>query len=202
MNTSVPMTDTQGHLLRRPLVANLMERRGDALVVCGLGSPTYDVSAAGEHPGTFYFWGAMGLTTAAGLGLAMARPERRVVVVTGDGDMMMGIGSLATIAGVAPKNLAILVLDNQSFGETGKQTGLTAGRCDIAAMASGAGFDHAMTLENAGDVDDLADLLFVREGPVMAVARVALSDDPKSIPVLDGTYLAQRFRGDLGLPPF
>ncbi len=196
------MTDPEGRLLRRPLVAHLMHRRGDALVVCGLGSPTYDVSAAGEHPGTFYFWGAMGLTTSAGLGLAMAQPERRIVVVTGDGDMMMGIGSLATIAGVAPRNLAILVLDNQSFGETGKQTGLTAGRCDIAAMALGAGFDHAVTFTDAGSIDDLANLLFDREGPVMAVARVALSDDPKSIPVLDGTHLAQRFRGDLELPPF
>ena len=202
MSESASMTDADGHLLRRPLVAHLMNRRGDALVACGLGSPTYDVSAAGDHPGTFYFWGAMGLTAATGLGLAMAQPERRVVVVTGDGDMMMGIGSLATIAGVAPKNLAILVLDNQSFGETGKQTGLTAGRCDIAAMARGAGFDHANTFSEPGDVDDLVEWLFEREGPVMAVARIALSDDPKSIPVLDGTYLAQNFRGDLGLPPF
>ncbi len=194
--------DNEGRMLRRPLVADMMSRRGDALVVTGLGSPTYDVSAAGEHPGTFYFWGGMGLTAAAGLGLAMARPDRRVVVVTGDGDMMMGIGSLATIAGVAPSNIAILVLDNQSFGETGKQTGLTAGRCDIAAVAEGMGFRNAMTVATPDGYDGLAELLFEKDGPNMGVARVALSDDPKSIPELDGAYLAQRFRADLGLPPF
>ena len=202
MSPEKNLVDSEGRMLRRPLVAEMMNRRGDTLVVTGLGSPTYDVSAAGDHPGTFYFWGGMGLTAAAGLGLAMAQPDRRVVVVTGDGDMMMGIGSLATIAGVAPSNLAILVLDNQSFGETGKQTGLTAGKCDIATVAKGMGFLNAITVENPDGFDDLAALLYDSNGPNMGVARVALSDDPKSIPELDGAYLAQSFRADLELPPF
>lgn len=202
MSGDEDLVNKDGRLLRRPLVADMMRRRGNALVVTGLGSPTYDVSAAGDHPGTFYFWGGMGLTAAAGLGLAMAQPERRVVIVTGDGDMMMGIGSLATIAGVAPSNLAILVLDNQSFGETGRQTGLTAGSCDIAAVAEGMGFRNAITITTPDGYNNLAELLFDSAGPNIGVARVALSDDPKSIPELDGAYLAQRFRSDLGLPPF
>ena len=150
----------------------------------------------------FIFGAAWASPRPPGLGLAMAQPDRRVVVVTGDGDMMMGIGSLATIAGVAPSNLAILVLDNQSFGETGKQTGLTAGKCDIAAVAKGMGFRNAITVATPDGYDDLSELLFDGDGPNIGVARVALSEDPKSIPELDGAHLAQRFRADLQLPPF
>ena len=106
---------------RRDLVRQLLVDRGDLLVVCGLGSATYDVAAAGDHPLNFYLWGAMGGTAMIGLGLALARPDRRVAVVTGDGDMLMGIGSLATIGVKAPKNLAIVVLDNAHYGETGMQ---------------------------------------------------------------------------------
>ncbi len=120
---------------RREFVKQLLCDRGDLLVVPGLGSATYDVAAAGDHPLNFYLWGAMGGTAMIGLGLALARPDRRVVAIPGDGDMLMGIGSLATIGVKQPANLAIVVLDNARYGETGMQPSATAQGIDLVAMA-------------------------------------------------------------------
>ena len=117
---------------RRELVRQLLIDRGDLLVVSGLGSATYDTAAAGDHPLNFYLWGAMGGTAMIGLGLALAQPERRIAVLTGDGDMLMGLGSLATIGVKQPNNLAIVVLDNAHYGETGMQETHTAHGIDLA----------------------------------------------------------------------
>jgi thiamine pyrophosphate-dependent acetolactate synthase large subunit-like protein len=125
---------------RRELVRELLVDRGDLLVVSGLGSATYDVAAAGDHPLNFYLWGAMGGTAMIGLGLALAQPDRRVAVLTGDGDMLMGIGSLATIGVKQPKNLAIVVLDNAHYGETGMQASHTTAGIDLVAVALGCRF--------------------------------------------------------------
>lgn len=189
--------DAGGRLKRRPLVARVMAARGGALVVTGLGAPTYDVAAAGEDDRNFHFWGAMGLAASTGLGLAMARPGHRVLVVTGDGEMMMGLGSLATIANVAPSNLGILVLDNQSFGETGEQTGLTAGPTDIAAMATGAGIADAGHIEAEDQVEEMIEALYGRSGPVLRVARIAPGEDPKVLPEWDGATQVRTFRQTL-----
>src|SRR5271154_856287 len=113
-------------LNRRDFVQRLMADRGDLLVVSGLGSATYDVAAAGDHPLNFYLWGAMGGTAMIGLGLALAQPGRRIAVLTGDGDMLMGIGSLATIGVKQPNNLVVVVLDNAHYGETGMQPSHTS----------------------------------------------------------------------------
>ncbi len=188
------ITDRDGVLLRRPLVAAILAHRNDALLVTGLGNATYDAAAAGDRDDTFYFWGAMGLTAATGLGLAMAQPDRRVAVITGDGDMMMGIGSLATIANQAPVNLGILVLDNHMFGETGNQRSLSAGRTSIAGMARGAGFTEVTEIDGADGLDRAIDMLFRRPGPALCVAHVAVSEDERVLPSLDGAYLARRFR--------
>ena len=196
MSTGSPI-DAEGRLKRRPLVARVMAARGGALVVTGLGAPTYDVAAAGEDGRNFHFWGAMGLAASAGLGLAMARPETRVLVVTGDGEMMMGVGSLATIANVSPSNLGILVLDNQSFGETGEQTGLTAGPTDIAAMANGAGIADAGHIEAEDQVEEMVEALYGHPGPVLRVARIAPGEDPKVLPEWDGATQVRTFRQTL-----
>src|ERR1700690_568179 len=108
-------------LLRRVVVARILADRGDILVVTGLGSPTYDCAAAGDHPLNFYLWGAMGSAATVGLGLALAQPQRRVLVITGDGELLMGLGALATIGAKKPANLAIAVIDNEHYGETGMQ---------------------------------------------------------------------------------
>jgi thiamine pyrophosphate-dependent acetolactate synthase large subunit-like protein len=133
-------------LERRKLVTDLLVDRRDLLVVCGLGSATYDVAAAGDHPLNLYLWGAMGGAAMIGLGLALAKPERRVAVITGDGEALMGLGALATIGVKRPGNLVIVVLDNGHYGETGMQASHTTGGTDLVAIAKGCGFVDALTL--------------------------------------------------------
>ena len=122
------------------MVARILKGRGDGLLITGLGSTTWDAAAVGDHAGNFYMWGGMGGAALIGLGLAMAQPGRRVLVLTGDGEMLMGIGALATIAVQRPGNLAIVVIDNQHYGETGMQETATGHGVDLAAMARGKGF--------------------------------------------------------------
>ena len=180
---------------RRELVSALMARREGALVVPGLGSPTWDCFAAGDQPEYLYSWGGMGLCLATALGLALARPERRVFALTGDGEMLMGLGSLAVVGAQAPENLGILVLDNESFGETGRQPGLTGGRAELCAMARGAGIAATLEVTSMDQTEALAELMFQRPGPTFAVAKIALTDEPWALPEKDGAVIARRFRG-------
>ena len=184
---------------RRPFMAELLKARGDTLVVPGLGSATWDCFAAGDSPDYLYSWGGMGLAVPTALGLALAQPDRRVLALTGDGELMMGIGSLAVVADQAPKNLAILVLDNESFGETGRQTGLTAGRTDLAVVARGFGVRSTMSVTTHGQVSELASFVFEWPGPVFALAKIALTEDPWALPEKDGAAIARRFKIALGL---
>jgi thiamine pyrophosphate-dependent acetolactate synthase large subunit-like protein len=193
------MSATPNKIARRALVADLLGRRGTALIVTGLGSPTWDCFAAGDSPEYLYSWGGMGLAVPTALGVALAQPDRRVVAITGDGEMMMGLGSLAVVGDQAPGNLAILVLDNEAFGETGRQRGLTAGRTDIAAAANAFGIARTMTVTEQGKVGELAELLFRTPGPVLAVAKIAISEDPWALPEKDGATIAQRFRAVVGV---
>src|SRR5207244_1191792 len=186
-------------IARRPFVAELLRHRGDALIVTGLGSPTWDCFAAGDSAEYLYSWGGMGLAVPTALGLALAQPTRRVVAITGDGEMMMGLGSLAVVGDQAPANLAVLVLDNEKFGETGRQRGLTAGRTAITAVAEACGFRATKTITEQGATAELAQLLFQRPGPVLGVAKIAVTEDPWALPEKDGATIAQRFRAALGL---
>jgi len=193
------MTDRPNKIARRPFVAELLRHRGNALIVTGLGSPTWDCFAAGDSPEYLYSWGGMGLAVPTALGLALAQPGRRVVAITGDGEMMMGLGSLGVVGDQAPNNLAVLVLDNEKFGETGRQRGLTAGRTDITAVAKGCGFRATMTVTEQGAAAELAQLLFKKPGPVLGVAKIAVTEDPWALPEKDGATIGHRFRTALGL---
>src|SRR5213595_742951 len=130
-------------LARRSAIARILADRGDMLVISGLGSPTYDCAAAGDHPLNFYLWGAMGSAVTVGLGLALAQPKRRVLVITGDGEMLMGLGALATIGVQQPANLTVVVIDNERYGETGMQQTHTAYGIDLAEVAAACKFRHA-----------------------------------------------------------
>ena len=141
-------------LERRDFVRRLLAERGDLLVVTGLGSPTYDVAAAGDHALNFYLWGAMGGAAMIGLGLALARPDRPVAVITGDGEMLMGLGSLATIAVKRPKNLSIVVLDNRRYGETGMQASHTEAGVDLVAMARACGIGPCLDVRDEAGLRD------------------------------------------------
>jgi len=184
-------------LERREFVRRLLVARGDLLVVSGLGSATYDVAAAGDHALNFYLWGAMGGTAMIGLGLALARPERQVAVITGDGDMLMGIGSLATIGVKQPRNLAIVVLDNRSYGETGMQPSHTAAGIDLVAMARACRFPQARAVSRLEEADDVRALLHAGEGPVFVSARIAPEETQRVLPLRDGHAIKQRFMAAL-----
>lgn len=184
---------------RRAFVSDLLANRDGALVVPGLGSATWDCFAAGDSPEYLYSWGGMGLAVPTALGLALAQPDKRILALTGDGEMMMGIGSLGVVADQAPSNLAILVLDNEHFGETGRQTGLTSSAANLIAIAKGFGIKQTMDVTDHGAVGDLAKFLFTTPGPVFATAKIAISEDPWMLPVKDGVAIARRFRTALGV---
>jgi thiamine pyrophosphate-dependent acetolactate synthase large subunit-like protein len=179
---------------RRKVVAALLADRGDALVVTGLGSPTYDTFAAGDHDLNFYLWGGMGGAAMVGLGLALAQPKRRVLVITGDGEMLMGLGSLATIAVEAPKNLAIAVIDNGHYGETGMQRAHTGRGVDIAGMAKAAGFKSSTTVRSMSGLQQWLAAFHRKPGPVFGDIKVSAAPAPMALPVRDGTAIKHRFR--------
>ena len=181
-------------LERRDVVTAILKDRGDALVVTGLGSPTYDAYAAGDHDLNFYLWGGMGGAAMAGLGLALAQPKRRVLVITGDGEMLMGLGSLATIAVEAPKNLAIAVIDNGHYGETGMQRAHTGRGVDIAGMAKAAGFKSSTTVRSMSGLQQWLAAFHRKPGPVFGDIKVSAAPAPMALPVRDGTAIKHRFR--------
>jgi thiamine pyrophosphate-dependent acetolactate synthase large subunit-like protein len=190
---------SEGTLDRRAVVAELLRDPGDLLVVTGLGSTTYDVGAAGDRPLNFYLWGAMGGAAMIGLGLALAQPSRRVLVITGDGEMLMGMGSLASIAARRPANLAVAVMDNGSFGETGQQRSHTALGADLAAVAAGCGWPVTCTIADMAAVAALRPRL--RQEPLFAVVRISSAEVPRHLPPRDGAYLTGRFRAALNVTP-
>lgn len=184
-------------LRRREVVTELLRGRGDTLVIAGLGAPAWDITHAGDHELNFPLWGAMGGAAMAGLGLALAQPKRKVLVLTGDGEMLMGLGALATIAVQAPRNLYLLVLDNERYGETGQQETHTGHGVDLAAMAKGAGFAHALGVRTRADLSRLKERIYSGEGTLFAQIKVDPERLPLVLPPRDGAYLKNRFRAAL-----
>jgi thiamine pyrophosphate-dependent acetolactate synthase large subunit-like protein len=172
---------------RRAAVATLLQGRGRLAIVSGLGSPTYDVAAAGENDLNFHLWGAMGGAAMLGLGIALARPDLPVGVITGDGEQLMGMGALATIALQKPANLTIIVIDNALYEETGGQASHTAGGTDLAAVARGCGIADARLVTEAADLPALRERLHAPTGgPALAVLKVAPGEAPRVLPSWDG----------------
>lgn len=186
---------------RREFVAALLAKLPDALVITGLGSPTYDVFAAGDRDRNFYLWGAMGGASIMGLGLAIAQPDQQVLVITGDGEQLMGLGGLSTIGAQQPKNLTIVVLDNGHFGETGMQRSHTSLGTDLAAVARACGIGNAFRVEDMSGVDRIAEAALARGGTCFAQVIVKADDLPRALPSRDGVHLKNRFRKELGLDP-
>lgn len=187
---------------RRAFVAALLATIPDALIVTGLGSASYDVFAAGDRDHNYYLWGAMGGACPLGLGLALAQPERSVVVVTGDGEQLMGVGSLASIAAKRPDNLSIIVLDNGHFGETGMQRSHASLGCDLVAVARGVGFSDARTVTGLADCAGIGETITARTGTLFVRALIARDEPARVLPPRDGPFVKNRFRGALGLKPF
>jgi thiamine pyrophosphate-dependent acetolactate synthase large subunit-like protein len=172
----------------------LLADRKDLLVVAGLGSTAWDITAAGDSPLNFPLWGAMGNAAMFGLGLALAQPNRRVLVLTGDGEMLMGMGSLATIGVQKPRNLSVVVIDNERYGETGMQATHTAAGVDLAKVAQGCGFRVARQIRNAAQLPALRAAIHRSSGPLFAQVKVVAEKIPLVLPPRDGALLKARFR--------
>jgi thiamine pyrophosphate-dependent acetolactate synthase large subunit-like protein len=181
-------------LHRREVVAELLAKRGDSLVIAGLGAPAWDITHAGDHDLNFPMWGAMGGAAMIGLGVALAQPKKKVLVLTGDGEMLMGLGALATIAVQKPRNLYIVVLDNERYGETGQQETHTGHGVDLAGMAQAAGFAHALAVHTQADVSRLKKRIYSGEGPLFAQVKVDPERLPLVLPPREGSLLKNRFR--------
>ncbi|SKA06545.1 Thiamine pyrophosphate enzyme, C-terminal TPP binding domain [Enhydrobacter aerosaccus] len=192
-------------LRRRPLVKKLLEGADDnLLVIAGLGSSNWDITEAGDRPLNMPLWGAMGATVCMGLGLALAQPTKRVLVITGDGDMLMGMGSLATVASQQPDNLAIVVLDNEKFGETGNQATHTSPRnngptesgagTDLSLIAKGCGITDSLIVRDEGEVLQLVKDARSKKGPVFRLVKVMVEKLEFVMPPQDGAHLKDRFR--------
>ena len=177
----------------------LRDQLTDEAVVASLGHPAYDLYAVGDRPENFYTWGSMGIASSIGLGLAMARPDRRVIVLDGDGSLLMNLGSLATVATVGPPNLTIVVWDNGEYGTTGGQPTATARGADLARAAAALGIPRVATVETPQALAAHVRAALGEGGPSVIVAKVRESA-PTTKPPLDCVFLKHRFMAAIGAP--
>jgi thiamine pyrophosphate-dependent acetolactate synthase large subunit-like protein len=189
---------SKGTLERRAAVAALLKDRGDLVVVTGLGSPSYDVFAAGDDARNYYLWAAMGSAATVGFGLAMAQRNRPVLVLTGDGEMLMGIGALATISQKLPPNLTIAVLDNGHYGETGMQQSHTGRGLEISKVAAACNFAWTGVVTDLGGVEALRGRIHAKSGTSLATLKIKADELPRALPPRDGVHVKNRFRAALG----
>jgi thiamine pyrophosphate-dependent acetolactate synthase large subunit-like protein len=189
-------------LERRSVVSTLLAERKDAIAVGGLGASTYDIAAAGDHDRNFYLWGAMGGAVMIGLGIALAQPDVPVVVITGDGEMLMGMGSLATVALQKPGNLTIVVLDNEVYGETGGQASHTAATVDLVGVARSCGIADTRDIATMAEIRAFApQMQDVSSGPRFASIKIDSANLERVLSSRDGSFIMTRIRGALGLKP-
>jgi thiamine pyrophosphate-dependent acetolactate synthase large subunit-like protein len=182
-------------LERSEAVPKLIGRHEDFLLIAGLGGSARDVGAVtGDAAHVYSLGGAMGAPCMMGLGLALARPDKRVLVVTGDGDLLMNIGALATIAVIDPPNLAIVCVDNGHYGETGWQKSHTSLGVDLEKMAAGAGIKRTQTVAVEADVATGARLIREGNGTAFVVLRVRPTEPAPFRRNFDASFCRDRFR--------
>ena len=184
---------------RRAAIQVLLAERGDLLVITGLGSTTYDAASVADDERNFYLWGAMGGAAMVGLGLAIARPDRPVLVVTGDGDTLMGLGALATIGVQSPPNLVIAVFDNGSYAETGMQPSHTDSAVDLVGVARSCGIGMVLDIADEAALADFAKRVQLRERTLFARVAIHADEPPRVLPPRDGVLLKNRFRRATGV---
>ncbi len=189
-------------MLDRRNVVRLILGSGDGrLVVSGLGSPTYDVAAAGDDARNFYLWGAMGGACMVGLGVALAQPNRRVMVVTGDGEMLMGLGSLATVSLAAIRPISRSSCSTTAFSVRPACSRVTPRDRRTSPRSRGRAQD-LVVMGAAADDPGLAELITALDGAdetLFARVQVAADEVPRVLPTRDGEELKTRFRAALGL---
>jgi thiamine pyrophosphate-dependent acetolactate synthase large subunit-like protein len=166
-----------GNIDRRTLLLQLFPNFDEWLFVSGLAGASKDAAALTNDGSNLYTMaGAMGAAVATGLGMAMSAPDRKVAVINGDGEMLMGIGSLVTVAAAQPKNLTIVCEDNAMHGETGKQTGHTSVSANLETIAQGAGISSTLTISEPSQIADAIAFMEEMPGPRFIVVRVLPTD--------------------------
>ena len=164
---------------RNEAVPRLVGRHEDFLIVAGLAGTARDLTfLSRDAPHVFALAGAMGAATSMGLGLALARPERRVLVVTGDGELLMNVGTLATVAVMNPPNLAIVCVDNGRYGETGWQKSHTSLGVDLEQMAIGAGIRTTRQVTRPEQIPEASRLIRDGNGTSFVLVRVGPDESP------------------------
>ncbi len=184
-------------LNRRVVISELLKERKNSLIVNGLGGTCWDVASLGDNDLNFYVWGGMGNACMIGLGLALSQPDRKVIVITGDGEMLMGIGSLATIALKQPKNLSIVVFDNELYGETGNQKTHTAYCTNLSKIAIGSGIINSSIILTKEDLLSLSSEIHQIKNLSFSVIKINQDQEEIVLPIREGAYIKSRFRGAL-----
>jgi thiamine pyrophosphate-dependent acetolactate synthase large subunit-like protein len=193
------MIGNDRRLDRRAAIRILLEQRGDLLLVAGLGSTSWDAASVGDHDRNFYLWGAMGAAAMTGLGLAIAQPDQRILVVTGDGEMLMGLGALATIGVQRPPNLAIAVFDNGHYGETGMQASHTDTAVELIGVARACGIKETFDIGDELGLREFAGRLHKSATTLFARVAIRAEEPPRVLPPRDGVLLKNRFRRAIGV---
>ena len=195
---SAPRESAVGTLDRCDAVPKLVGNPQDFLIIAGLAGTAKDTASLCEPHGNYYACaGVMGGATAMGLGLALAQPTRRVLVMTGDGELLMNVGSLATVAIMHPPNLAIVCVDNGHYGETGYQKSHTSLGVDLAAIAAGAGIPAVRTVTQESEIAEATALIRQMGAPSFVVLKVKPTDPPKIRRSMDAAWTKHRFRDAL-----
>ena len=177
---------------RFDLTKRLVAKLKNEAVIGGIGNTNFDLWAAGQRLQNFYMLGSMGLAIPIGLGVALAQPGRKTFVLEGDGSLLMQLGSLGTVATTAPKNLAIVVFDNQMYQITGKQKTLTATTVDLVAVAKGAGLQQSEWASDEAHFEALVERALKGAGPWLIGARVD-GGKPAGVTERDPAKIRQRF---------
>ena len=181
-------------LQRRSVVHRILESRGNAAVVAGIGNAVHDVASFSDDPRNMYLGGVMGGACMVAFGVAIAQPKRRILVITGDGELLAGVGSLATIGVEKPDNLSIIVIDNQAYGATGNQHTHTGRGVDLVGIAQASGFKSTALITKSLELETQIPIIFRKPGPYFGVVKVADKSAPRINAPKDGTYVSRRFR--------
>ncbi|MFI5266172.1 MAG: thiamine pyrophosphate-dependent enzyme [Chloroflexota bacterium] len=174
------------------------ELAGSNPIVSSVGNPTFDLVGVADRPENFYVWNSMGMASSIGLGLALARPDRRVIVLDGDGALLMNLGSLATATMAAITNLVHVVWDNGGWEITGAQPAGTTFGVDLATIARGAGFRHTASVDTLEDFQRTFATAMVDREAWFIAARIEPGGAPKNRPSKTLTVLRDRFIAALG----
>jgi thiamine pyrophosphate-dependent acetolactate synthase large subunit-like protein len=188
---------------RFDLTTRLVSRlKHEEAVIGGIGNSNFDLWHAAPRPQNFYMLGSMGLASPIALGVALAQPQRRVFALEGDGSLLMQLGSLATIANLAPRNLTVIVWDNAMYQITGSQPTATAGRADLVEIARAAGIAQSRWANDEDDFERLVQRTLAEDGPWFIGARIDGQSPSRQTP-REPVIIKNNFMRGLGIqPPF